>query len=88
MYSNSVGCLTRGRTWRRPRQYSGNSNRRRATAASEPHVVRQTNGDSLVSDDLYKDLYDAEWVRRDQLQSAVAVPVGLLTLLGGGTWVT
>jgi tellurite resistance protein TehA-like permease len=35
-------------------------------------------------DDLYKDLDDAEWVRRDQLQSAVAVPVGLLSLLGGG----
>lgn len=37
-----------------------------------------------MSGDLYKDLYDAEWIRRDQLQSAVAVPVGLLTLLGGG----
>lgn len=48
-------------------------NRRRAAAGSEPHVVRQTNGESLVSDDLYKDLYDAEWVRRDRLQSAVAV---------------
>jgi len=47
--------------------YWGNSTRRRAAAASEPHVLRQTNGESLVSDDLYKDLYDAEWVRRDQL---------------------
>jgi hypothetical protein len=37
-----------------------------------------------MSGNLYKDLYDAEWVRRDQLQSSVAVPVGLLTLLGGG----
>jgi hypothetical protein len=27
-----------------------------------------------VSDDLYKDLYDAEWVRRDQLQSAPPNP--------------
>ena len=41
MYFDSVGCLTRGCTCRRPRQYLGNSTRRRVAAASEPHVVRQ-----------------------------------------------
>jgi hypothetical protein len=81
MYSNSVGCLTRGCTCRRPRQYSGNSNRRRAAAASEPHVVRQTNGESLVSDDLYKDLYDAEWVRRDQHAERDRIKTEVLAVL-------
>jgi hypothetical protein len=32
---------------------------------------------------LYESLYEAEWLRRDQLQAAVGTPVGVLTLLGG-----
>lgn len=31
-----------------------------------------------------KELYEAEWARRDQLQSAVSTPLGVLTLLGTG----
>lgn len=33
--------------------------------------------------DLYRHLYDEEWVRRDSLQTAVATPIGLLTVVGG-----
>jgi hypothetical protein len=35
-----------------------------------------------VNEDFPKSLYEAEWVRRDQLQGAVGTPLGLLTLLG------
>ena len=44
--------------------------------------------------DLYKNLYDAEWTRRDQLQSAVGTPLTAITLLGSalvvlsGNWNT
>jgi hypothetical protein len=36
-----------------------------------------------MSPDFYRALYDEEWQRRDQIQSATATPVGILTLLGG-----
>jgi hypothetical protein len=36
-----------------------------------------------VEPELYEKLYDAEWARRDGIQSAASVPIGVLTLIGG-----
>jgi len=36
-----------------------------------------------MSVDFYRELYDAEWIRRDEVRQAIGLPAGVLTLLAG-----
>lgn len=38
----------------------------------------------MKPDEFFRDLYQAEWERYNYINSAIALPAGILTLLGGG----
>lgn len=57
-----------------------------AAVASAAVPMSSANDRAAVDDVFFRELYDREWVRRDQLQAAVGTPLTFLTAVAGALW--
>lgn len=48
--------------------------------------ISSADGRAAIDEVFFRELYDREWVRRDQLQAAVGTPLTFLTAVAGALW--